>query len=179
MSTYVLRYTPIYLLENLNMVPVKLWEIIETNFSGLPGHETITLQTTLLSTLPSQIASLESSIFNLRALSDMKISTSPSPNHSLPLPATLSLLEQRQLELADLEQQRKALQQAIPRRTRALEEAEEEVQQVEARWEEVAVGARDAVRRRAEGGGRDELESRGRWLTGAEAMFKEILGVEG
>ena len=150
-------------------------------FRGRPGHETITLQTTLLSTLPAQIASLESSVSNLRALSDMKTSTtsSTSPHLSLPLPATLSLLEQRQLELADLEQQRKALQQAIPRRTRALEEVEDELQQVEARWDEIAVGARDAVRRRAEGGGRDELESKGRWLTGAEAMYKEILGIEG
>lgn len=67
----------------------------------------------------------------------------------------------------------------LPRKARALEKAEEDLQQVEARWEEVAVGARDAVRRRAEGGGGDELERKGRWLTGVEAGLKEVLGIEG
>jgi chromosome segregation ATPase len=146
---------------------------------GLLGHETITLQTTLLSTLPSQIASLEGSISALRALSEINPPASSSPNLALPLPATLSLLAKRQRELADLQQQRKALQQVLPRKTMELEQAEEELQQVEARWEEVAVGARDAVRRREEGGRGDELESKGRWLTGVEAGLREILGVEG
>lgn len=66
----------------------------------------------------------------------------------------------------------------LPLKTRELDKAEEELQRVEARWEEVAIGARAAVRRREEGGG-DELESKGRWLTGVEAGLKEILGVEG
>ena len=92
---------------------------------------------------------------------DASASKSISPNLSLPLPATLSLLAQRQLELADLEQQRKALQQVLPRKARALEKAEQELRQTEERWEEVAVGARDAARRRAEGG-RHEATSQSR-----------------
>ena len=67
----------------------------------------------------------------------------------------------------------------LPRKASALQKAEEELQQVEARWEEVAVGARDAVQRRAEGRGGDELESKGRWLTGVEAGLKEMLDIKG
>lgn len=67
----------------------------------------------------------------------------------------------------------------LPRKARALEDAEEELRQAQERWEEVAVGARDAARRKAEGGQGDELERKGRWLTGVEAGLKEVLGVEG
>lgn len=67
----------------------------------------------------------------------------------------------------------------LPRKARALEQAEDELRQAELRWEEVAVGARDAARRRAENDQGDELERKGRWLTGVEAGLTEMLGVEG
>lgn len=102
-----------------------------------------------------------------------------SPNLSLPLPATLSLLAERQRELAQLKQQLKTLQQALPRKTRELEKAENELRIAEAQRDGVAMGAREAVKRRREDSRGDELDGRGRWLKGVEAGLRGMLEVEG
>lgn len=143
------------------------------------GHETITLQTTLLSNLPSQISALQSTLTTLRSMPHSTSPSASSPNFSLPLPATLSLLAERESELAQLNQQLKTLQQALPRKTRELEKAENDLKIVEAQRDGVAIGAREAVKRRKEGGGGDDLEGRGRWLKGVEAGLRGMLEVDG
>ena len=143
------------------------------------GHETVTLQTTLLSKLPSQITSLQASISSLRSLSQPVTHLSSSPNLTLPLPATLSLLATRRAELAELDQQHKTLQQALPRKTREMEEAEDELRRVEAQKERMAMGANEAIKRREGGSGHDQLEGRGRWLKGVEGGLRGMLRVEG
>lgn len=50
---------------------------------------------------------------------------------------------------------------------------------MEAQRDGVAIGAREAVKRREEGGGGDDLEGRGRWLKGVEAGLRGMLEVEG
>lgn len=87
-------------------------------------------------------------------------------------------MSEREFELAQLNQQLKTLQQALPRKTRELEKVENELRIVEAQRDGVAMGAKEAVRRREEGGGGDDLEGRGRWLKGVEAGLKGMLEVE-
>lgn len=67
----------------------------------------------------------------------------------------------------------------LPRKARELEKEEKELRGKEARREAVAVGAREAISRKEEGGGVDELEGRGRWLKGVEAGLRGMLEVEG
>ena len=88
-------------------------------------------------------------------------------------------MAERESELTQLNQQLKTLQQALPRKTRELEKVENELRIVEAQRDGATMGARDAVRRRKEGGGGDELEGRGRWLKGVEAALRGMLEVEG
>lgn len=140
------------------------------------GYETITLQTTLLATLPPQIIELNTAISQLRATTQQP---SPShPAHSLPLPATQSILLERQAELDRLDSELKTLQQALPKKTRELERAESEVKRLEEERDSVVGQAREAMRRREEGSGADELEMRGRWLRGVEGVLRGMLGVE-
>lgn len=142
-------------------------------------YETITLQTIPLSHLPSQISALQSTLTNLRSLPHSASPSSSSPNLTLPLPATLSLLAERESELAQLNQQLKTLQQALPRKLKELEKVENELRIVEAQRDGVTIGAREAIRRREDGGGGDDLERRGRWLKGVEAGLRGMLEVEG
>lgn len=140
------------------------------------GYETVTLQTTLLSTLPPQITELNTAISQLRSKTQQP---SPShPSHNLPLPATQSLLSERQAELERLNSQLKILQQALPKKTRELERAENEAKRLEGERERVVGQAREAMRRREGGSGADELEMRGRWLRGVEGGLRGMLGVE-
>lgn len=87
-------------------------------------------------------------------------------------------MSERESELAQLNQQLKTLQQALPRKVRELEKVENELRIVEAQRDGVAMGAKEAVSRREEGGGGDDLEGRGRWLKGVEAGLKGMLEVE-
>lgn len=143
---------------------------------GISGYETISLQTTLLSSLPPQIDYLQSTIESLRPLTN-PLSLSTPPNLSLPLHATSSLLSERMIELAQLNQQLKTLQQALPRKTRELEKVENDLKVLEMQRDGVVTAAREAVKRKEEGGWGDGLEGRGRWLKGADAGLREMLEV--
>lgn len=142
----------------------------------ISGYETISLQTTLLSSLPPQIDFLQSTIESLRPLTNPS-TLSTSPSLSLPLHATTSLLSERENELAQLNQKLKTLQQALPRKTRELEKAENELKVIEMQRDGVVMAAREAVKRKEEGGWGDGLEGRRRWLRGAEAGLKEMLEI--
>lgn len=142
----------------------------------ISGYETISLQTTLLSSLPAQTDHLQSTIESLRPLTN-PLSSSTPPNLSLPLHATSSLLSEREIEIAQLNQQLKTLQQALPRKTRELEKVENELKVLEIQRDGVVMAAREAVKRKEEGGWGDGLEGRGRWLKGSEAGLREMLEV--
>ncbi|OCK83777.1 hypothetical protein K432DRAFT_346336 [Lepidopterella palustris CBS 459.81] len=140
-------------------------------------YESIHLRTTSLHSLPTVIASLESTI------STLQHSQTPHPTNpalSLPLPETLSLLHSRKAELAALDAQIAALQTAIPQKTRELERLQAELRPLETQKKASVAQAKEARRRREEGGGvGDELEERGRWLRAAEKGLGGMLGVEG
>ena len=144
-------------------------------------YETITLQTTLLSSLPPQIEELDHTLVELRkqnqsAGNDMN---ETNPEMALPLPATLQLVEERKARLEEVNRQLKCLQQAVPRQTRVLESEERELRKLEGEMGRAVHAAREAVERKREGGGADELEMSGRWLRGVEGAVRGMLEVEG
>ena len=143
--------------------------------------ETVQLQTTLLGTLPEQIEGLKETLEELRretgAGKDDPISD--DPNMNLPLPATQDLIRERKNELEEIDKQLRNLQQALPKRTHALEREEREVRVLEQEREMAVAGAREALERKKAGGGADELELRGRWLKSVDGGLRQMLGVEG
>ena len=144
------------------------------------GYETIQLQTTLLSSLPPQIASLKDTISTLRStLQQPTSSVATASSLSLPLDATLSLISERQSELGDLNQQIKGLQQSLPPKTRELEKVENELKVLEGQKAVAVQTAREALRTRDDGVEENvELEMRGRWLKGVESGLRGMLGID-
>jgi len=142
-------------------------------------YETITLQTTLLSSLPQQIEQLNDTLGTLRIQNQSTNASSASSSLALPLPATLELLEERQANLDEVNAQLKTLQQALPRQSRTLENEERELRKLEIESERAVSAAREAIERKQEGGGADVLERKGRWLRGVESGLRGMLEVEG
>lgn len=131
---------------------------------------------TQLSTLPESIENLESTIAELRAKQASHSVASSSQN--LPLPATLSLVAEREAELAALNRQLAAVQNALPRKTREAEAMERELGVLERRKSEAITQAKEAERKKQEGES-DGLEETGRWYRSAEEALKHLVGVEG
>ncbi|KAF6236987.1 hypothetical protein HO173_004866 [Letharia columbiana] len=140
-------------------------------------YETISLQTTLLSSLPPQIKALTQTLARLRKQNRSADTDETNPALAMPLPATLELLDERQASLDEVNVQLKALQQALPRQTRTLENEERELQKLELERDRAVGLAREAVERKQEGGGADELERKGRWLRGVETGLREMLEI--
>ena len=141
--------------------------------------QAVQLQTTVLGSLPQQIDGLNQTLEELRRQNQAgREGRSDDPDLNLPLPATQALLEERSAELDEVSNQLKSLQQALPRQNRALEREERELKMLGQERERAVLGAREAVERRREGGGADELELRGRWLRGVERGLTSLLGVE-
>ncbi|KAF6222849.1 hypothetical protein HO133_000900 [Letharia lupina] len=140
-------------------------------------YETISLQTTLLSSLPPQIEDLIQTLARLRKQNRSADTDEANPALAMPLPATLELLDERQASLDEVNVQLKALQQALPRQTRTLENEERELQKLELERDRAVGLAREAVERKQEGGGADELERKGRWLRGVETGLREMLEI--
>jgi chromosome segregation ATPase len=140
-------------------------------------YEGLQLRTEQLESLPTEIEGLEASIEQLK---QNQAPTSTNPELALPLPETLRLLTEREAELAALNAQILQLQTSLPNRARELEKLERELRPLETQKQGTVAAAKEARRRKEEGGGiGDELEERGRWLTAAEKMLRESLEVDG
>jgi septal ring factor EnvC (AmiA/AmiB activator) len=131
---------------------------------------------TQVSTLPDSIENLESTIAGLRAkqvtnMSDWSLSSS----QNLPLPATLSLLSEREAELAALNRQIAAVENTLPRKTREAEALGRELGVLERRKTEATSQAREAQRKKQEGES-DGLEEMGRWYRGSEETLRSLVG---
>ncbi|PGH26644.1 hypothetical protein AJ80_01589 [Polytolypa hystricis UAMH7299] len=144
-------------------------------------YKQVQLQTTQLSTLPASIENLEFTIAELRASSQASQfagSESGIPSsQTLPLPATLKLLAEREAELAKIDRQLASLETALPRKTREAEAVERELAGLERKKIEAVAEAKEAQRRKQEGES-DGLEEMGRWYRGAEKLLKDFVGVE-
>lgn len=141
--------------------------------------ETVQLQTTLLHTLPSEIDGMNEMLEALRAQNQTHAEgRSDDPNLNLPLPATQDLVREKEAEMDEINRQLKALQQTLPKQSMALESEERQLKALQQERERAIIGAREALNRKKEGGGADELELRGRWLKGADDGLRMMLGIE-
>lgn len=139
-------------------------------------YEGVQLRTQQLESLPKEIEGLEATIARLK---QEQTPASDNPELALPLPETLKVLTEREAELAALDDQIARLQASIPSRTRELEKLERELKPLETQKQGTVTAAKEAKRRKEEGGGiGDELEERGRWLTASEKALREMLEVE-
>jgi chromosome segregation ATPase len=129
-----------------------------------------------LAELPERISELESSIEHLREAHPSP-TKSRHPNLNLSLPATESLLAEREAEISALDAQIRALQAAIPRKTRELDRVESELQPLMNQKKTAVTQAKEARQRREEGGV-DDMEQKGRWYRAADTSLREMLGVE-
>lgn len=142
-------------------------------------YETISLQTTLLSTLPHQIDQLSQTIEQLAMRNRLESTDEGKPELLMPLPKTLEMLEDRQSALEEANSQLKTLQQALPRQTRALDIEERELSALERDKSRAVMAAREAMDRKRQGGGADDLEMRGRWLRGVQEGLRGMLEAQG
>lgn len=149
----------------------------------LQGYKSVQLETTRLSELPAEITKLENTIASLKksqaayspAATNSKDGSSSSQN--LSLPATLSLLAEREAELAAIDRQLASLHNTLPRKTREAEAMERELSVLERRKTEAIGQAREAQRKKMEGES-DGLEEIGRWYRSAEIAMKKLVNVE-
>lgn len=134
------------------------------------------MQLTQISTLPDSIENLESTIAGLRAKQVTNMSDSSlSSSQNLPLPATLSLLSEREAELAALNRQIAAVENTLPRKTREAEALGRALGVLERRKTEATSQAREAQRKKQEGES-DGLEEMGRWYRGSEETLRSLVG---
>ena len=131
-----------------------------------------------MSTLPDQIENLESTIASLRAKQVAGMTSGSSSSQNLPLHATLSLLSEREAELAALNRQIASVQNTLPRKTREAEAAGRELNVLERRKAEALMQAQEAQRKKQQGVS-DGLEEMGRWYRGAEETLRRLATVEG
>ncbi|KAG9205713.1 hypothetical protein G6514_007320 [Epicoccum nigrum] len=140
-------------------------------------YDGVQLRRQQLESLPAEIEGIEA---NIAQLKQDQIPTSSNPELDLPLPETLRLLNEREAELAALNAQIAQLQSSLPNRAKELEKLERELKPLETQKQGTVAAAKEARRRKEEGGGiGDELEEKGRWLTASEKALRDMLEVEG
>ena len=141
-------------------------------------YEAISLQTTQLASLPTEIASLSEEFENLssqRSTQQDSAPTSSTPSQSLPLPATLSLLESHQATILDLDAELQALREASAQKQQDLKRLQKELKPLASKRDEMVRRAVDAKEKGGVGG---EMEVMGRWYRGVDSGLREMLGVK-
>ena len=141
-------------------------------------YEAVTLQTTHLSSLPKELSSLSDQLETLLAQRSTQQKSAPAsttPSQSLPLPATLSLLESHCTTLSDLDAELQALHEASAQKNRDLEKLRRELKPLGVRRDDAVRKAIDAKEKGGVGG---EMEVMGRWYRGIDNGLREMLGVK-
>jgi chromosome segregation ATPase len=142
--------------------------------------EGVQTQMAELERLPAEIEGLDALIGELRKQQDVREgqrNRRDDPRMNLSLTDTEEAFKQQKGKAAALDRQIMALQRQMPAKTRECEMAERELETLEKRRNEVCAAA-SAARKIKDGGGRDELEERGRWYKNAEVVLREIVGVD-
>lgn len=142
--------------------------------------EGVQTQMAELERLPAEIGGLDAVIKDLTEQQDAREgnqSKSEDPRMDLSLAETEDLIRQQKENAISLDKQIAALQKQIPSKIRECEVAERELEALEKRRSEVSVAASLATKIK-DGGGRDELEEKGRWYRSAETVLREIVEVD-
>jgi len=139
-------------------------------------YERVRLETTRLEELPNKMAVLE------EQLAELKETQAPGsdPNMNLPLARTLELIEEKKRLNRDLDRQLEQLQSQVPRKRKEMERLQSELQPLELKKQNSTAAAKEARRRKEAnlGGVEDDLEERGRWWRGCEAVLKQSVGIK-
>lgn len=137
-------------------------------------YESVQLRTRRLEELPGEIEGLVAAVERLR---ESQAPKSDDPKLAMGLQPTLELLKEREDELASLDERLAAVRERLPQAQRDVRELEEQLGPLEVRKNVVVDEAREARKRRANGGLGDELEDRGRWLSATETGLRAMLEV--
>ncbi|KAK3336955.1 hypothetical protein B0T19DRAFT_411099 [Cercophora scortea] len=158
-------------------------------------HDTITLETAILSDLPSKIDELETQNADLRRAArlangeeeedeeDKDLHESQSGEGTglnLPLAKTVALVEDRRARARELDRELEQLSSLVPRKRKEGERLRSETAVLETKRANSTAAAREARRRRenAQGGVEDDLEAKGRWYRATETALRLMLDVK-
>lgn len=146
----------------------------EQGRSIVARYESVQLQTRQLAELPAEIEGLEATVSRLQKSQAPK---SEDPQLSLGLQPTLALVSEKEAELASLDERLAALRERLPQAQQDVQQLEAQLGPLEVRKNAAVDEAREARKRRANGGLGDELEDRGRWLSATETGLRAMLEV--
>lgn len=143
------------------------------------------LQTSQLSTLPTQIAHLEDTIAQLRSRSaaadsdddnaeDQTRPTLTPAVRALALPELQALLAEREAEASSVGRHLSSTQAAAQRRGREAEAMERELAGLERRRAETTAAMEQTLRRKRDGES-DGLEQMGKWYRGVDKGLKDMV----
>ena len=95
----------------------------------------------------------------------------------LSIQPTRELLREREQELTNVDLEIERLQAALPAKRAEVQRLQDELAPIQMRKIRAVEEAKDARRRREEGGMADEMEEKGRWLRGVETSLRAMLEV--
>ena len=96
---------------------------------------------------------------------------------NLSLPSTRDRLRERHQELTNVDLEIERLQAALPAKRAEVQRLQDELAPIQMRKIRAVEEAKDARRRREEGGMADELEEKARWLRGVKSSLRAMLEV--
>lgn len=95
----------------------------------------------------------------------------------MPLQQTLDLLNEREDQLMDIDRQIEALRESLPHKKNEVAALQDEVAILNTKKIKAVMEAKEARKRRENGGIGDELDERGRWLRGVDSGLRTMLEV--
>ena len=121
------------------------------------------------------MAALQTSVEELRTGRD----DDADPSQTLPLPATLALVSERQAALSDIHDQIASLESTLARKTKESELLDRELKPLETQRQNSMKAAEEASRRKAGlGAGEDDLDHRGRWWKTVGETLSEMMQLQ-
>ncbi len=158
----------------------RLVEELEKKGRELAGrYEGVQLRVEVLGKLPGEIEGLEAVVRELRRRNGELASDLGGGIGGMGVESITGALREKEVKREEVERRVKALQREIPGKRRELEGLKGELKGLERERDRAIEGVREAVRSKETGGVvGDELEIKGRWLSGCEEGLRGLLGVE-
>ncbi|KAL8873224.1 MAG: hypothetical protein Q9174_001271 [Haloplaca sp. 1 TL-2023] len=135
----------------------------------------------VLQTLPTEIKSLEMECEVLRGAIETQLTELGGSDigQGLGVEEIHKAIREKDSLKQKVERRLEALESSLPAKERQLQDLQGDMEELEKERHRAITGAREAVKGRERGGNAgDELETRGRWLSGCEEGLRGLLGVE-
>ncbi|KAK0723754.1 hypothetical protein B0T21DRAFT_372409 [Apiosordaria backusii] len=142
-------------------------------------YERVKAETVRLKELPGRIEQSEREISRLKQ--EQQVAEGSKAELNLPLAKTLQLVGEKKRQMQELDRQLEQLRNQAPRKRKEMERLQGELMGLEQKRANATAAAKEAKRRKVNAGGRgvDELEARGRWYRGSEAVLRGVLDIQG